>query len=177
MYARHIYQIKMPAERIHFRNGDYAGKTYNAERKLCFKGETNMRDTSCAGETSRLQIMAALSRRGKQLLLPIGDHFRNDLAIDEDGTLLRVQCKTGRLRNGVVSFATCSVDSRSQKGKCVRRSYRGQIECFGVYCPGNGKCYLVPVGKVGQNECRLRIAPPRNAQKTRICWAEDYEIT
>lgn len=135
-----------------------------------------MRDTSGIGEASRWQIIAALSRRGKQLLLPIGDHLRYDLAIDNEGTLLRIQCKTGRLRDGVVSFATCSVDSRSQKGKCLRRSYRGEIEFFAVYCPDNGKCYLVPVEKIGINDGRLRIAPPRNGQKTGIRWAEDYEI-
>ncbi len=135
-----------------------------------------MRDTSRIGEISRWQIVAALTRRGKQLLLPVGDHLRYDLAIDDEGTFLRVQCKTGRLRNGVISFATCSVDSRSKRGGCVRRSYRGEIELFGVYCPENGKCYLVPVEQVGINDCRLRVDPPRNGQKTLIRWAEDYEM-
>jgi hypothetical protein len=45
-----------------------------------------------------------------------------------------------------------------------------------VYCPDNGKCYLVPVGKVASMSGCLRVAPPRNGQKTRIHWAEDYEI-
>ncbi len=135
-----------------------------------------MRDTSGPGEASRWQVIAALSRRDKQILLPIGDHFRYDLAIDESGTILRVQCKTGRLRKGAITFATCSIDSRSQKGKCLRRHYRGEIELFGVYCPDNGKCYLVPVEKVGPNTAFLRVSPPRNGQKTRIYWAEDYEI-
>jgi hypothetical protein len=146
------------------------------QTKWRFKGETDMRDTSQIGEASRWQLIALLSRRGKQLLLPVGDHLRYDLAIDDEGTILRVQCKTGRLRKGVVSFATCSIDSRSKQGGCIRRGYRGQIELFGVYCPDNGKCYLVPVGKVGQYCCHLRIDPPRNGQKTRILWAEDYEI-
>ena len=110
------------------------------------------------------------------MLLPVGDHLRYDLAIDDHGTILRVQCKTGRLKNGVVRFDTCSIDSRSQKGRCVRRNYRGEIELFGVYCPDNDKCYLVPVEKVGPNECRLRIDPPRNGQKTHLRWGEDYEI-
>ncbi|MGH7173913.1 MAG: group I intron-associated PD-(D/E)XK endonuclease [Gemmataceae bacterium] len=135
-----------------------------------------MSDTSHIGEASRWQIIAALTRRGKQLLLPVGDHLRYDLAIADERTILRVQCKTGRLRNGVVSFATCSVDSRNKTGKTIRRSYRGEIELFGVYCPDNNKCYLVPVGKVGPNDCHLRIDPPRNGQKTHIRWAEDYEI-
>jgi hypothetical protein len=135
-----------------------------------------MRNTSQVGETSRWQIIAALSRRGKQFLLPGSDHLRYDLAIDEEGTIQRVQCKTGRLRNGVVTFATCSIDSRSQPGRCVRRSYRGEVELFGVYCPDNGKCYLVPVGKVAPFVGYLRIALPRNGQRTHILWAGDYEI-
>jgi hypothetical protein len=135
-----------------------------------------MRNTSQIGETSRWQIIAALDRRGKQMLLPVGDHLRYDLAIDDQGTILRVQCKTGRLRNGAVTFATCSIDSRSQQGKCIRRSYQGEIELFGVYCPDNGRCYLVPVREVASFVGYLRIDPPRNGQKTRILWAEDYEI-
>lgn len=135
-----------------------------------------MRDTSSIGEVSRWQIIAALTRRGKQLLLPVGDHLRYDLGIDDEGTFLRIQCKTGRLRNGTVRFPTCSFTSRRQPGTYVRRSYRGEIELFGVYCPDNGKCYLVPVEKIGTNEACLRIVPPRNGQKTRIHWAEDYEI-
>ncbi len=135
-----------------------------------------MRDTSRIGEISRWQIVAALTRRGKQLLLPVGDHLRYDLAIDDEGTFLRVQCKTGRLRNGVVRFLTCSIDSRNRNGKTICRGYRGEAELFGVYCPDNGKCYLVPVETVPTLKAFLRIDPPRNGQKTRILWAEDYEV-
>lgn len=135
-----------------------------------------MRETSHMGEVSRWQLIAMLTRRGKQVLLPVGDHFRYDLALDEEGTILRIQCKTGRLRNGAIRFATCSIDSRSQPGRCLRRSYRGQVELFGVYCPDNSKCYLVPVGKVAAFVGYLRVDRPQNGQKTGILWAEDYEI-
>jgi len=135
-----------------------------------------MRNTSHIGEISRTQIIAALTRRRKRLLAPLADHLRYDLVIDDEGTFLRIQCKTGRLLNGTIRFVTCSVDSRSKQGTTIRRNYRGEIEFFAVYCPENRKCYLVPVGKVGPNGCRLRITPPRNGQKTHIRWAEDYEI-
>jgi hypothetical protein len=135
-----------------------------------------MRDTSSIGEVSRWQVIAALTRQRKHILTPIGDHLRYDLVIDEEGRFLRVQCKTGRLRNGAIRFATCSVDSRSQKGRCVRRSYRGEVELFGVYCPENGRCYLMPVEKAPLYVCSLRIDPPRNGQKTHLVWAEDYEM-
>jgi hypothetical protein len=135
-----------------------------------------MRDTSHIGEISRRQIIAALTRQRKCLLAPFGDYLRYDLAIDDKCTFLRVQCKTGRLRNGVVWFPACSRCSRKGPNGYVRRGYQGEVEFFGVYCPDNGKCYLVPVEKTIPNNCSLRIAPPRNGQKTRIRWAEDYEI-
>jgi hypothetical protein len=180
----------MPVEPIHFRNDFRPNRLLRCaargsalleeilqcQRKSCFNGETTMRNTSGVGEVSRWQIIAALTRRGRQLLLPVGDHHRYDLAIDDEGTLLRIQCKTGRLRNGVVQFATCSVDSRSKQGGCVRRGYQGEVEFFGVYCPHNDKCYLVPVAKAPRFQCNLRIDPPRNGQKTRLIWAENYEI-
>jgi hypothetical protein len=135
-----------------------------------------MRNTSLTGEVSRTQVMAALALRGRRVLVPLADYLRYDLVIDDGGRFLRVQCKTGRLIKGAVVFYPCSVDSRSQKGRCVRKGYAGEVELFGVYCPELRKCYLVPVGHVAVTACYLRIDPPRNAQKTRIRWAADYEI-
>jgi hypothetical protein len=91
-----------------------------------------MRNTSHIGEISRTQIIAALARRRKRLLIPLADHLRYDLVIDDEGMFLRVQCKTGRLINGAVRFLTCSIDSRNKMGITIRRSYLGEIEFFGV---------------------------------------------
>ena len=135
-----------------------------------------MRDTSHTGEVSRTQGVAALTLLGKHLLAPLGDFRRSDLAIDEGDRFLRVQCKTGRLINGAIVFYPCSVDSRSEKGRCIRRGYRGEVELFGVYCPDNGKCYLVPVEEAPTCSCCLRITPPQNGQKTKIRWAHEFEI-
>jgi hypothetical protein len=128
------------------------------------------------GEVARMQIAAALSLQGKRVLLPLGDFQRYDLVIDDDGRFLRVQCKLGRLRKGAVLFHTCSVDSRSKKGTCIRKGYKGQIELFGVYCPEVKKCYLVPVGDAPATECSLRVGPPGNGQKRGVRWAADYEM-
>jgi hypothetical protein len=138
-----------------------------------------MRNTSLTGEVCRTQIIAALTLQGRKVLLPMGDFQRYDLGIDletPDGRFLRIQCKTGRLRKGAISFYPSSVDSRSERGRCIRKSYVGQVEYFGVYCPDLKKCYLVPVGHAALNQCQLRVDPPRNGQKTRIRWAADYEI-
>jgi hypothetical protein len=135
-----------------------------------------MRDTSGDGEVARLQVAAALALQGKKVLLPLGDFQRYDLVIDEGDRFLRVQCKLGRLVKGAVIFHPCSIDSRSKKGTCIRKHYRGQVELFGVYCPEEKKCYLIPVEEAPTANCSLRVTPPRNGQKTHIRWAADYEI-
>ncbi|MBI1916577.1 MAG: hypothetical protein HYS12_17855 [Planctomycetes bacterium] len=136
-----------------------------------------MRNTSLVGEVSRTQVMAALALRGKRILVPLGDFQRYDLVFEEeDGQFYRVQAKTGRLAKGAVLFWTCSTDSRSQPGHCIRKPYTHDVEFFGVYCPENNKVYLVPVAEATNTACVLRIDPPRNGQKTRIRWARDFEI-
>jgi hypothetical protein len=135
-----------------------------------------MRNTSLTGEICRTQVIAALALQGKMVLVPLSDYLRYDLAIDDGGRLSRVQCKMGKLTNGAVHFHPCSIDSRSQKGTCIRKGYAGEIEFFGVYCPEVKKCYLVPVDHAPLTGCYLRVDPPKNGQKTRIRWAADYEI-
>lgn len=137
-----------------------------------------MRNTSTVGEISTSQVIAALVLIGKRLLLPFGDSHRYDLAIEEEGgRFLRVQCKTGRMIRGAIYFPTSSTVARSRSGvKTVRRAYRGEVELFGVFCPDNGKVYLVPVDEVPPTCAWLRVEPPANKQRTHITWAAQYEI-
>ncbi len=54
-------------------------------------------------------------------------------------------------------------------------SYEGEIEFFGVYCPENDKVYLVPLSEVHSAWMgMLRVEPPKNNQRKRIQWADDY---
>src|SRR5262249_16316917 len=118
----------------------------------------------------------ALTLQGKTVLLPLGDYQRYDLVVEDAGEFLRIQCKMGRLIKGAIVFYPCSVDSRSKQGGCIRKSYVGEVDLFGVYCPEVKECYLVPVEVVPGTGCYLRIAPPKNGQKTGIRWAVDHEI-
>jgi hypothetical protein len=58
-------------------------------------------------------VVAALVAVGKHVLLPFGDNLRYDLAYEEeDGSFVRVQCKTGRLVDGVILFPTSSYHAK-----------------------------------------------------------------
>ena len=60
------------------------------------------------GERSEAIILAELVKRGYRVLIPYGTNHRYDIVINVGGRFLRAQCKTGRLRDGVIRFATAS---------------------------------------------------------------------
>jgi hypothetical protein len=64
-----------------------------------------MEHPNAIGDRSQLAIMLALQEAGHTIFLPFGENSRCDLAIDIGDRLVRVHCKTGRLRQGAVRFA------------------------------------------------------------------------
>ncbi len=109
------------------------------------------------------------------MLLPFGVNQRYDLILENDGrSFLRVQCKTGRLRDGVIRFSAQSVQSNTA---CTRaRAYAGEVDLFAVYCPDNDRVYVIPVEEVPATAMYLRVEPPRNRQRKGVRWAEDYVL-
>jgi hypothetical protein len=97
------------------------------------------------GDRSTLAIMLALHEAGYGLLVPFGENTRYDLVIDDGVRLARVQCTTGRLRNGSVLFNSCSSYAHHPNPRVVKRDYQGQIDYFAVFCPETRQSYLVPI--------------------------------
>jgi hypothetical protein len=121
--------------------------------------------------------MHALQLKGYPILLPFGENTRYDLAIEVGGKLRRVQCKTGRYRNGAVRFATCSSYAHHPNPKMVRRSYNGEVDDFAVFCPELGAVYLIPMDDLSpRQEAALRVTPTRNGQLKHIRLAAQYEL-
>ncbi len=112
-----------------------------------------MPNPKAIGENSEAQALARLLGMGKVVLLPFGNNQRYDLVIDEGGVFIRAQVKTGRLRNGVVSFRTCSTNGFTG----VSKGYTGEADVFLVYCPENREVYQVPVAEVGREKAHLRV--------------------
>jgi len=54
------------------------------------------------GEILQLMMTAGLALSCKPVLMPYGDSLRYDLVIDEEDGFKRIQCKTGRLKNGIL---------------------------------------------------------------------------
>ena len=126
------------------------------------------------GLRSEAAILSGLVQRGYAVLLPFGVNQRYDLVLDLDGRFVRAQCKTGRLRNGVIEFSTQSV--RASMSGVFTRSYAGEADIFLVYCPDNGRIYAVPVEGSPRASMHLRVDPPLNGQVRGTNPASSYEL-
>jgi hypothetical protein len=123
------------------------------------------------GARAEVEVAAALTRVGKQVYLPLcTSHGRVDLIFADESGLHRVQCKTSRLIDDVISFSTCSNTGG------LRKDYQGQVDYLGVYSPDLGQVFLLPIDDLPSRGCHLRLGPARNAQQKGVRWAADYLI-
>jgi PD-(D/E)XK endonuclease len=129
------------------------------------------------GDRTQLAVMLALREAGFAAFVPFGENTRYDLVIDNGENLSRVQCKTGRLRQGAIRFATCSSYGHHVNPQTARRHYAGEIDYFAVYCPETAGVYLIPIVDVpAKTNAALRVTPARNSQRTKIRDARQYEV-
>ena len=126
------------------------------------------------GQRTEAIILAELVKRGHRVLVPFGINHRYDLALDMGDGFVRVQCKTGRLRNGAVCFKTAS--TRANTLRAFTRAYDGEADLFLVYCPDTERVYAVSVDEAASSEGKLRVAPGANGQAKGIRWASDHEL-
>jgi hypothetical protein len=123
------------------------------------------------GARAERAVANALLEAGWHVYVPLfAPHTRVDLVAIRHGVTLRIQCKNARLYGNIVEFRTCS------NTKNVLRSYDGEVDAFGVYCPDLGATYLVPLEGLGGRGCYLRLAPTANNQARGVRYAADYEI-
>ena len=126
--------------------------------------------TGDKGNLTEARILAAFVAAGYLVSVPFGSGHKYDFVVDDSTRLWRVQCKTGRVKNGTLLF-----NAYSQSGNgSVKVSYRGLADLFAVLNPEDDKVYLVPVEEVGVTDVSLRLVPTLNRQSQRVRWAEFY---
>ncbi|HLZ61963.1 MAG TPA: group I intron-associated PD-(D/E)XK endonuclease [Ktedonosporobacter sp.] len=142
-------------------------------------------DGARKGLAAHLAIAQRLIELGFEVLEPVGNHLRYDLAYyvcaspSEKAQLVRVQCKSARLSID----KTCLIFNAYNlggEGRRQKRGYRGEVEYFGVYSPDTRKVYLIDVDKCPVGETTLRLEPTgkqgENQFSIRARWAKDYEV-
>lgn len=129
------------------------------------------------GLVAHTAVLHKLVSKGLEVLQPLGDHLRYDLAYycTETAEFIRIQCKAGRYdpTRGCVLFKNFNRSG----GRGSRRSYIGDAEYFGVHCAELNAVYLVPIDIASYaSEVGLRVQPTKNNQMKKVIWAKDYEI-
>ena len=127
------------------------------------------------GSRTEAIALAELVKRGYSVLTPFGSNHRYDLVVDQDGEFVRIQCKTGRYRDGTMIF---NAISSSNGSKIKNQGYHGQADVFVVYCPDLDKIYWIPVEDLGGvQKPFLRVDPLKHQQANyNVRWAEQYEL-
>jgi hypothetical protein len=138
--------------------------------------QASKRDTKAIGDRSEAAVLYHLAHRGYLVSIPFGENHRYDLIADDGERLLRIQVKTGRIRHGAILFNCCSTHGHRRSGSLSIRPYFGEIDYLAVYCPENGKTYIIPEKDLVRTIGSLRLAPTGNRQGRRIRWAAKYEL-
>ena len=131
-------------------------------------------NTNDKGNLSVAKVISALTEKGINVSIPIGEGLPYDLILEEDGKLYRCQVKTARWKNGCVVFDAKSNNGRWMDSPEKTRNYIGKADVFCAYSPHLNKCYWVLV-KNQKASISLRVNESK-CYNSRIKWAKDYEI-
>ncbi len=130
-----------------------------------------MARTNDNGNIAELAIAKEAVRLGLQVLKPLTEHGRYDLALDLGAQIVRVQCKWGN-RKGDVIHVRISSSYHSPTRGYVKSTYdENEIDAIAIYCEALDRCYLLPIAAFsGQTMVNLRIGEPQNGQRAALNW-------
>ena len=134
-----------------------------------------MLSTHYVGKITELAVAQAFLQRGYQVSQPLVADSRYDFVVDVRGKLLKIQVKTGTVKEdgAYIEFATSTSHTNTQG--TINHSYKqDEIDYFATML--GTQCYVVPVDRCGSRAQRLRLMPTKNGQIKGIMFATDFEI-
>jgi len=148
-------------------------------------GVIMIRDTARKGLAAHLAVAQRLIELGFEVLEPVGNHLRYDLAYyvpagsGEKAQLVRIQCKSSWLSKD----KTClqfNAFNLGGEGKRQKRGYKGDAEYFGIYSSDTRKVYMIHVDEcpIGETSLRLEYTgkPGKNQYSAGVRWVKEYEV-
>jgi antitoxin (DNA-binding transcriptional repressor) of toxin-antitoxin stability system len=134
--------------------------------------------TNDKGNIAEAAIALEAIKLGIDVLKPLAEHGRYDLVFDFGTQVMRVQCKWGALDRAAGVICVRVGGSRHTPAGYVRSTYSvDEVDAIAVYCEELDETFLVPIDVAeGRSAIRLRIAPPKNAQRACINLASKYRL-
>lgn len=129
--------------------------------------------TTMRGDVSEAIAIAAFMRLGYLVSRPLSNGLPYDFIADDGGRLMRVQVKTGSVRDGAL-FAKLG-SSKYHRGRREIIGYVGRVEWVCIVHPISGRCYMVRPDGAGSS-IMLRLEASRNNQTCGVRMAEEYAL-
>ena len=135
-------------------------------------------NSNVKGAVAEQAIALAATRLQVPVWAPVNEHGRVDLVLEIGASLLRVQCKWGRLSADKGAVLVRVGSSRCSPRGYIRTTYsEEEVDLFGIYAGELERCFLVPASQVaGKHQIHLRLTPARNGQVSCITLADDYDF-
>lgn len=134
--------------------------------------------TKDKGDLAVVMALADLRRRGIVTCLPISEHLPFDMVavMPDMTTLVRLQVKyrkTNTVGTIHLTFRSNYYDSKKIYSKHVDLSH---LDSYAVYSPDTNQMYYIRADELLEDAkaITLRLNPPKNHQKTRIWYAENF---
>lgn len=123
-------------------------------------------NTKLIGDITEAAVCYELLRRGLKVLKPVGDNLRYDLALDIDGRLIRIQCKTAsEVTNGAVRVHLCSSYAHRGRGK---KTYSGDVELIIAFCHETQEIFALHGNTLDQKLIHIRRQANPNGAPTKL---------
>ena len=137
-----------------------------------------MLNSNDKGNIAEAAIALEAIKLGIDVLKPVSEHGRYDLLFDLGQRVMRVQCKWWALDRAAGVICVRVGGSRHTPAGYVRTTYSTEeVDAIAVYSAELDEVFLVPIDVVaGRSAVRLRIDPPRNAQRACINLASEYRL-
>lgn len=135
--------------------------------------------TQIRGLSTELKCLQDFTSLGLQCLLPFGDSCKYDIAVDIQGKIYKIQCKTSHWVTDTaqekVAFEIDTYSQTTNTRKTTKHKYSAEeVDYFYTYFEGQG--YLVSIDEASGFKFRWRYEYPVTGQKQGIHIASEYKV-
>ena len=129
--------------------------------------------TKSKGDLGVLKVKVDLCLQEFLICNPETEHAPFDIVIYKKGAFKTVQVKYRNLTpNGKIDIPFSNSYSTSH-GVITRKIDKSLVDLYAIYCPQTDACYYLDP-RMYKNSISLRVKTPRNNQRLRIHFADDF---
>ena len=130
------------------------------------------------GDIGLTQAIADFTKNQVHVSIPISEHLKYDLVVEQNGELKRVQVRYSKLLDGKFIAVKLKSVWSNKKGLHVTKRQKGDYDVLAIYCPDTDQMYYVKDDEFdAQSALNLRLSKNNvtKANKNRIRIAGEYK--